>query len=561
MDERSRSIEARLAEIERIVRALERRVDSIDERAGAVLPASVFRPGASEEPGPAQPVSFDPVAALSLVGRTLVLLGGAYLLRAITESGVLPVPAGVALGFAYASVWLIATHRAARAQRFWSAVAYGATTSIVALPLLFEAMVRFAIIGSVAGAAALTAIALAVLGIAVRECLQPLAWIIVCGTAAASVAITASTGFVLQLAVADIALGIVTLWIGYTVDWVWLRWLPAFVANLAVLAMASGVSSHSASSPPWAVVATQLLLFAAYFASIAVRTLVRGREMNLFEALQGTAALAIGFGGAAYVTQTTGSGAGLLMGIGLACAAGAYAVAFAFVARHQGLHRNYYFYTSIALVLVLTSTATWETTGALGWAALAVLASWTAGGTGHFTLSFHSAVYFTAASIASGLLGATAAMLAGTPSASLSPLLAAVFAAGCVSWAAPPAAGRLDVLVRLPRLLLGLVLVCSSAAAMVALAAAMSSDPGVVATARTAALASVALAAASLGRLPRFTEAGWLVYPLLVAGGLKLAVEDLPRSRPATLFIALAVYGFALIGAPRIARVGGATAG
>ena len=33
----------------------------------------------------------------------------------------------------------------------------------------------------------------------------------------------------------------------------------------------------------------------------------------------------------------------------------------------------------------------------------------------------------------------------------------------------------------------------------------------------------------------------------------RLAAEDLPRSRPATLFVALAVYGIALIVAPRIA--------
>ena len=39
-------------------------------------------------------------------------------------------------------------------------------------------------------------------------------------------------------------------------------------------------------------------------------------------------------------------------------------------------------------------------------------------------------------------------------------------------------------------------------------------------------------------------------------GGVKLLVEDLPRSRPATLFIALALYGGALIVAPRLGRTG-----
>jgi len=42
------------------------------------------------------------------------------------------------------------------------------------------------------------------------------------------------------------------------------------------------------------------------------------------------------------------------------------------------------------------------------------------------------------------------------------------------------------------------------------------------------------------------------VYPLLVTGGIKLAAEDLPRSGASTLFVAFAVYGVALIAAPRI---------
>jgi hypothetical protein len=47
-------------------------------------------------------------------------------------------------------------------------------------------------------------------------------------------------------------------------------------------------------------------------------------------------------------------------------------------------------------------------------------------------------------------------------------------------------------------------------------------------------------------------EAGWLSYALLALGGIKLIVEDFPRGRPGTLFLALAFYGAALILAPRL---------
>jgi hypothetical protein len=549
MDGNSNSTEARLAALEQAVRALEARFGAGGDGADLDSPASGIVATA------AAPRAFDPVALLTLVGRTLVLLGGAYLLRAITESGMLPVAIGVALGLAYAALWLIAADRAAAIGAFWSAVTYGATATIIALPLLFEAMVRFGIVHGVAGAVLLTAVAVTVLAVAVRTQLQPLAWVAVCGAVAASVSLTAATGFVLPFAIADIAIGVVTLWIGYTSDWVWLRWVPAAIANFAVQALASGIANHSTTSPPWAVVATQLLLFAGYFASIAVRTLVRKREVNLFETVQGTAALAVGFGGAVYVTQATGSGAGLLVAIGLVCAAAAYAVAFAFVARRQGLHRNYYFYTSMAIVLVLASTAALPAVSVLAWASLAIVASWAAARSDHWLLSVHGAVYLIAAAAGSGLLEACGEALVGAPATvSPSPLLVGAFAAGCACWAAPPAAYPSPPLVRVPRVVVAFLVMCAAAAAVVATAASAWSDPGTIATLRTAVIAVAALTAAALGRGSRFEEAGFLVYPLLIAGGVKLVMEDLPRSRPATLFVALGVYGVALIAAPRVAR-------
>jgi hypothetical protein len=422
----------------------------------------------------------------------------------------------------------------------------------VALPLLFEAVAKFGIIDGASAAAALTAIALAVLGAAVRARLQSLAWVIVCGTALTSVALTAATGSVLPIAVSDIVVGVATLWIGYTVDWIWLRWLPALVANLIVLALPSLLTGHA---PPdaWAVVAVQLLLFSAYFASIAVRTLVRAREVNLFEALQGTAALGIGFGGAVYVAHITGSGEGLLAAIGLAGAAAAYAVAFAFVARHQGPNRNYYFYTTIALVLVLSSIGTWQSWAAPVLAVFAILASWAAARTRHFPLGFHAAAYLIAAAAISGLLDASTRALFGTPTFSISARFVGVFFSGCACWAMASAHAPWPALVRAPRFAIALLLTWSAAAAVVAAAAVTTSDPGTIATVRTAAIAAAALLAAAVGRLPRFVETGWLMYPLLIAGGVKLAAEDLLRSRPATLFVALAVYGVALIVAPRTA--------
>jgi hypothetical protein len=79
-------------------------------------------------------------------------------------------------------------------------------------------------------------------------------------------------------------------------------------------------------------------------------------------------------------------------------------------------------------------------------------------------------------------------------------------------------------------------------------------DVGVLATVRTGILAAATLFVAWLGRYAGYREWAWLVYPMLIAIGLKMVAQDFKHSRPATLFIALAFYGAALILAPRLKR-------
>jgi hypothetical protein len=65
-------------------------------------------------------------------------------------------------------------------------------------------------------------------------------------------------------------------------------------------------------------------------------------------------------------------------------------------------------------------------------------------------------------------------------------------------------------------------------------------------------VAAVLLAMA--GRWHRTAEAAWLVYPVLIAGAVKLLMEDVPAGRPGPLVVSLAVYGGAMILSPRLVR-------
>ena len=59
-----------------------------------------------------------------------------------------------------------------------------------------------------------------------------------------SLALVAATRVVLPFAGVTIALGVATLWIGYSADWVLLRWPVALVADLMVLALTMRVTER-----------------------------------------------------------------------------------------------------------------------------------------------------------------------------------------------------------------------------------------------------------------------------------------------------------------------------
>jgi hypothetical protein len=79
-------------------------------------------------------------------------------------------------------------------------------------------------------------------------------------------------------------------------------------------------------------------------------------------------------------------------------------------------------------------------------------------------------------------------------------------------------------------------------------------DAAIVATVRTAFLALLAVLLAWAGRRFGLPELTWIVYPVLVGGGIKLLLEDLRHGRPATLFLSLTLYGGALLATPRLLR-------
>ena len=178
----------------------------------------------------------------------------------------------------------------------------------------------------------------------------------------------------------------------------------------------------------------------------------------------------------------------------------------------------------------------------------------------------HAAVYLLAAAFACGAIGYDLREVvagAGPPWPSPTPAMLVVLIASALSawFASREPEGDGSSYASLPRFVIVLILVLSAGGTLIGTVAPVvgrqadgSMDAGVMATIRTGVLAIAALVVAWIGRHARFREWGWLVYPLLVGIGLKMAAQDFLHSRPATLFVALALYGAALIMAPRMRR-------
>jgi hypothetical protein len=365
-----------------------------------------------------------------------------------------------------------------------------------------------------------------------------------------------------------VALGVATLWLGYDRDWFGPRWPAAVAADLAVLGVTSRALGGAGLERPAVALAMQALLLGGYLATIAARTLVRGRNVVPFEVAQTPAALAVGLGGAVAVARHTGAGGFALGTVALGIAAACYAVAFAFIDRRQGRGRNFYFYTSLGIVFALTGAAVLLPPAALGavWSLLAIASVWCGWRFSRVALTLHGVVYLIAAAAASGLLSVVEHALVGSAGARW-PLLEAagwaVLVASAICVAIPRAAAG-DAgfpVAHVPRKALGLLLVVTAGGAALTLVVppvagppGVACDPGMLATVRMAVVSVAAVALALTRHTPRALELGWLLYPVLVAGGLKLLAEDFRLSRASTLFVALALYGGALILAPRLAR-------
>jgi hypothetical protein len=576
-------VERRLDELQRQIEGLTRelrevrgRLETLEARATAASGAAPdeLRPVAARDVSEAETTApMMPARTIPLIGRTLVVLGGAFLLRAITDRAVVPAVGGTAVGLLYAAWWLVQADRNAAAGQRQSAVFHGFATAMIAYPLIWETTARFELLDATAAAAALLFFLLLGLAVAWRRELWEIAWTITLFTVATAVGLLVGTHEFMPLTIALLLAAVPVEMLAFRDRCLGLRWPVAFGLDLALLMLTSatvsagGPAEGGGALAPGGVIAVCMALPLLYLGSIGARTLLRGRPITPFEVTQAGAALLVGFSGAVRVITVSGADP-MFVGIGaLFLGAACYAAALTFIDRRLGRGRNFYSYTTLAGLLVLTGSSLLlgGVALALTWSVLAAAATGLGGRFDRITLKFHGTVYLAAAAAAAGLIACAYDGLFSDPTGTWEPakpigvvvaLVAAVCYGALVATRGQTVRPWFELL---PQTIVGAVVVWSFAgmAAGVlsaSIVAAAGTDPAFVAASRTAVIAILAVGLAWAGRRWSLQELTWFVYPVLIAGGAKLLWEDLHYDQPVTLFLALALYGGALIVTPRLTK-------
>ena len=136
---------------------LERRVEALEHPSAASIAAPSLAAAPSQT---AEIVDTLPIAvaggAFQVLGRAMLGIAGAYLLRAVAESTSLPKLGVAAIAIAYAMFWLVTATRAPVGAWFASAT-YACTSALILAPMLWELTLRFNVLPAAATAGVLGA--------------------------------------------------------------------------------------------------------------------------------------------------------------------------------------------------------------------------------------------------------------------------------------------------------------------------------------------------------------------------------------------------------------------
>jgi hypothetical protein len=571
MEDSRDEILARLADVSRSVEELRRRVAAL-EMGSATARTQQSSMAETVAAARTTPEGGEAVAALEeeagnlvpLLGRGLLGLAGAYLLRALTEGGMLPGPLGPILGMAYAALWLLLASRKSAEKPIYSLV-HGVTASLIMAPMLYEMTTRFHLISVREASAAVVFFAAFGLAVAWRKASSALAWVVTLASLAIATALFSEMHDLPAWVVTVLSICAAVEVCACRDHWLGLRWIVAMAADLAVLmltviATRGGAADQVVQAPAlWLTLTLQFSLLTIYLMSTVDRTLLRHLQVSRFEIGQAVVAFCVSIGGA---LSLTGLNTASAYGVGVFCLAGGaacYLVSFAFLEGTGKHDRNFNTYSTLALLLATIGFRVMlSPTGLAGaWSVLAVSTLVAGMVADRDTLRVHSLIYLAQAVESSHLIQlSTARVIHSGSNAQADTTLGyyVVLMAALLCYTASVALGRgrrahwADPV----ETFASAALVCWGAAGLIS--GWLSAHVAGISPVRTALLTILALGAGWLGRRFERRELILLAYPLMAIAGVKLIAEDFQEGRSLIFVLSLLLFGAGLMILPGLLR-------
>lgn len=505
------------------------------------------------------------ISVVAILGRAVLGMAGAYLLRAAAESEVIPKLAVVLAALVYAWIWQFFSVRAGKNSRA-AEVIYGITAALILFPMLWESTLRFQVLPAWVTATILFGSVLSAAILEWRRESPAALWAAVIFSSATGLGLFIATRDPLPFVLALMLTFAMTEFTACTGRWLGLRIAAAVPLNLALCALLylaaqpeGFLSEYRAVRAP-----ALLLLFAAAVVISAgaaeFRVIRLRKEIAWQEILQMTVSFALLF---AAVAELAGSTATKTFGVSCFLASGAYYFE-AFVSKQtQEDSRNFRFYATCGGALFLIGSYFCLPDAArVPWLSVsAVLSTALIGNTKRVTLGFHGFLWLTAAEISSGLMTyASQAFAGGLPAG-----------APATGWTLAASAAVCSILLSLrtgEAWDIRVLRYCSVANTSFLVGA--FSIAGIVAILPGGGLASVArlsflrtflicattLVLALMGSRWKRRELVWVAYTAIGLGTVKLLLEDLRLGSKGSFALSLLAYGVLLAVIPRLVRSG-----
>jgi len=562
-----------LSELILQVQDLQRRVLSLEAR---LAPTAAAREGpvtAPEVPvlAPPLPAWFGlPPNTVPVLGRMLVAIAGAYVLRALTDWRVLPAATGVAIGLIYGLIWLWVAARSPVEAKFAAALSCSTSVLIIA-PLVWEAAGRLKVMSSGTSSGVLAAFALVALVLGSRTQHRIIGTIAGVSSIVMVVALLLARNDIVPFTTALLV-------IAAAMEFAACRDLQPGARAFAALAVDSSVLlfSYLMSSPrgmpeawipvsPHAVLTVQLALALIYIGTAVSQAVVRRRTLAFAEMAQTGTALLIGIGGAVWVFKEQRA---VMFGLGIATlAAGIAFYAVSFLLFERDNKRNFRALATFGLFLVLVGiflpfsrSEFWILVCASAVACCCVARAFVLP-----TLGLHGAVYLLLGSAVAGATSQPLKALFGIGAGPVEWLASVgVLLAAAVSWVAitgisPVAPAHWRNQITSLTLTAHVVWISVGFAVYAVLAmwrTVVGRESGNVPadTLATVVLTGLSLTLAWVATRWRKPELVWLLYGFMALGAYKLATRDFINEHNLALVVSLLCYGGALIVLPRMLR-------